>query len=81
MFVAWWNIGMLAAESQQVIWLRCMRLATGCPAAPAEAVRMVSEKLALAGLAAAGILTGHSPHKTVKRYRRAVRANWRRLSR
>jgi len=67
MFVAWWNVG--------------MRLVTGGPAAPAEAVRMVSEKLALAGPAAAGILVGHSPDKTVKRYRRAVRANRRRLSR
>ena len=81
MLAAWWNVGMLAAESQQVIWLRCMRLAAGGPVASAEAVRMVSEKLALAGPAAAGILLGHSSYKLVQRYRRAVRANRRRLSR
>jgi hypothetical protein len=81
MFVTWWNVGMLAAESQQVMWLRCTRLATAGPAASAEAVRVVSEKLARAGSAAAGILMGHAPDKTVKRYRRAVRANRRRLSR
>ena len=80
MFAAWWNIGMLAAESQQVMWLRCMRLAAGGPKASAEAMRMVSEKLALAGPAATGILMGNSA-KVVKRYRKKVRANRRRLSR
>ena len=81
MLETWWNIGLLAAESQQVMWLRCMRLAAGGPTASAEAQRMVSEKLALAAPVAVGILMGDSPDHVVKRYRRAVRANRRRLSR
>ena len=80
MFKTWWNIGMLAAESQHVMWLRCMRLAAGGPTASAEAQRMVTEKLALAGPVALRILMGDSPDKAVKRYRSAVRANRRRLS-
>jgi hypothetical protein len=80
MFKAWWDIGMLAVESQQVMWLRCMRLAAGGPTASAEAQRMVTEKLAVAVPAAAGILMGDSPDKVVKRYRRKVRTNKRRLS-
>jgi hypothetical protein len=63
MFKAWWNIRMLAAESQQVMWLRFMRLAAGGRTASAEAQRMVSEKLAIAVPAAAGILMGDSPDK------------------
>jgi len=81
MLATWWNIGMLAAESQQVMWLRCMRLAAGGPTASAEAVRMVSEKLALAAPAAAGVLMGDTATTVVRRYRRTVRANRRRLAR
>ncbi|MGB9369416.1 MAG: hypothetical protein WCE79_25750 [Xanthobacteraceae bacterium] len=81
MFKAWWDVGMLAVESQQVMWLRCMRLAAGGPTASAEAARMVSEKLAVAAPAAAGVLMGDSAVKVVKRYRKKVRANRRRLSR
>ena len=81
MFKTWWNVGMLAAEAQQVIWLRCMRLAAGGVTASAEAQRMVSEKVAAAVPAAAGIVMGDSAVKVVKRYRKKVRANRRRLSR
>lgn len=81
MFKTWWAIGMLAVESQQVIWLRTMRLAAGGSAASVEAGRMVAEKLAVAAPAAAGILMGDSAARVVKRYRRKVRANRRRLSR
>jgi hypothetical protein len=80
MFKAWWDIGMLAAESQQVMWLRFMRLAAGGPTASGEARRMVSEKLAVAAPAAAGVLMGDAATKVVKRYRTKVRANRRRLS-
>jgi hypothetical protein len=80
MFKPWWDLAMLAAESQQVIWLRCMKLAAGGSSAPREARRMVSEKLAVAAQAAAGVMLGDSPGRTVKRYRRQVRANRRRLS-
>ena len=41
---------------------------------------MISEKVALAGPVARRILMGGSPDKAVKRYRSAVRANRRRLS-
>ena len=81
MFKAWWNVGMLAAEAQQVMWLRFMRFAAGGATASAEAQRMVSEKVAVAAPVAAGILMGDSPGKVVKRYRGKVRANKRRLSR
>lgn len=81
MLKAWWNIGMLVAEAQQVMWLRFMRLTTGGAAASAEARRMVSEKVAIAAPVAAGILMGNSPNKVVKRYRKKVRSNRRRLSR
>ena len=81
MVKAWWNIGMLAAEAQEVMWLRCMRLAAGGPTASAEAQRMVTEKFAAAASAAAGILMGDLADKVVKHYRRKVRANKRRLSR
>jgi hypothetical protein len=80
-FEIWWNVGMLAAEAQQVMWLRCMRLAAGGATASAEAQRMVSEKVAFAAPAAAGILMGDSAVKVAKRYRKKVRANRRRLSR
>jgi hypothetical protein len=80
MFKAWWDVGMLAAESQQVMWLRVMRLASGGATASAEARRMASEKVAVAVPVAAGILMGDSAVKVVKRYRKKVRANKRRLS-
>jgi uncharacterized heparinase superfamily protein len=79
MFKAWWTVAMLAAEAQQVMWLRCMRLAAGGPTASAEARRMVSEKIAVAAPVATGIAMGDSPEKVVKRYRKKVRANRRRL--
>ena len=80
MFKPWWDLAMLAAESQQVIWLRCMKLGRGGSAAPHEARRMVSEKFAVAAQAAAGLMLGDSPGRAVKRYRKKVRANRRRLS-
>ena len=81
MFKPWWDLAMLTAESQQVIWLRFMRLGAGGSRAPVEARRMVSEKLAVAAQAAVGAMLGDSPGRTVKRYRKKVRANRRRLSR
>jgi len=80
MFKAWWNIGMIAVESQQAMWLRSMRFAVGGPSASAEAQRMVAEKLAIAAPAAAGILKRDTPRKVVKRHRGKVRANKRRGS-
>ena len=42
MFKAWWDLGMLAAESQQVMWLRYLKLATGGSQASAYAGRWFS---------------------------------------
>jgi len=80
MFSSWFDMTMLAMESQQVIWLRTMKLASGGPEAGVEAQRMVSEKVAAASQAAMNLMSGHSPDSVVKSYRRKVRANARRLS-
>ena len=80
MFKAWWDFGMLAAESQQVIWLRYLKLGAGGSKASSEARRMVSEKLTAATQAGMGIMMGDAPGRVVKRYRTKVRANRRRLS-
>ena len=58
MFIAWWDIGILAAETQQVMWLRFMQVAARGPNASADAQRMVIEKFAVAASAAADILMG-----------------------
>ena len=80
MFKAWWDIGMLAAESQQVIWLRYLKLAAGGPKASTEARRMVAEKVAVAAQAGLGVMLGDDGGRVVKRYRKKVRANRRRLA-
>jgi hypothetical protein len=76
----WYGLAMLAAESQQVMWLRMMRLCAGGPAAESEARRMVSEKLTAAAQASAMLMKGGTPDGVAKAYRRKVRANLRRLS-
>ena len=80
MLSSWLNVAMLAFESQQVIWLRTMKLASGGLAAQVEAERMVSEKVVAATTATAKLMAGQSPDQVVKAYRRVVRANARRLS-
>ena len=80
MFKIWSNLAMLAVESQQVIALRLMKLSTGGTDAHAEAHRMVSEKVAEANQAAMNLMLGASPDSVVYGYRKAVRANARRLS-
>jgi len=81
LFKPWWDVAMLAAEAQQVIWLRFLKLAAGGPQAPREAQRMMTEKVQTAAQVAAGIMMGDAATKVVKRYRKKVRANKRRLSR
>jgi len=77
----WYNLAMLAAESQRVIWLRSVKLAAGGEHALEEAQLMISEK-AFAAFGAAGRLAmGDSPDRIVSGYRKKVRANARRLSR
>jgi hypothetical protein len=80
-FKDWYNLMMLAAESQTVIALRLMRVSQGGRAAGAEASRMVTEKIAAAGEATATLVAGGNMDKVVKGYRRRVRKNVRRLAR
>lgn len=76
----WFGLAMLAAESQQVIWLRLMKLSAGGPKAESEARLMLTEKFAAASKATAHLMMGGNPDSLVKSYRRKVRANARRLS-
>ena len=78
---AWFDLMSLAAESQQVIWLRCLRLAQGGPRASTEAQRMSAEKLAVGTLAVVGLMSGKTPAHALQLCRARVRANRRRLSR
>lgn len=78
----------LGMEAAQVMSLRMAKLATGGPAADAEARRMVSEKVeaasALQALAMTGALGFTAPQvasRTLTHYRRKVRQNRRRLLR
>jgi hypothetical protein len=71
---------MLAAEAQQVIWLRMARLGAGGPKARREAELMVSEKVKAATEAGERMMAGPSAGSVVRSYRRKVRANLRRLS-
>jgi len=80
MFAPWYNLMMLGVESQQVIWLRLMKLAAGGAGAQTEARLMVSEKISAAHQAGERILGGGSADSVVRSYRKKVRANVRRLS-
>jgi hypothetical protein len=83
----WFEVAEFAADSQRVIALRMMRLSSGGPLAATEAHRMVSEKVAAFGEAhgalMGALMTGSSldtaAAKAYAPYRRAVRANSRRL--
>ena len=77
----WMDLMMLTVESQQVIWLRSMKLAAGGTKAEKEARLMVSEKLLMASLEGGRMLMGATSANVVKRYRSKVRANVKRLSR
>jgi hypothetical protein len=81
MYKSWINLMMLAAESQQVIWLRSMRLAAGGARAQSEAHRMVHEKIFAAGRESGRMVLGASGDSVVKGYLKKVKANMRRLSR
>ena len=80
MFRSWYNMAMLAAESQQVIWLRGLKLAAGGPKAREEAQLMVAEKMAAASQEAGRLFLGASADRVVSSYRKTVRANVRRLT-
>jgi hypothetical protein len=77
----WRDAAMLSLQAQQVIALRMMKLARGGKRARAEASRMTAEKLAEGWGLAATMARGGSPAKALKKIRRRVRGNARRLSR
>lgn len=87
MMKAWFEAAQFGADSQSVIAMRLMKIASGGPAASTEAERMVSEKVAAfaeaQGLMMAALISGKSLEaaavKAYAPYRRAVRANRRRL--
>lgn len=82
MITSYWQAWMeLAADAQQVVALRSVKLMKNTPAARRESVRMVSEKLVAAHVAGMMLATGASPDKILKHYRSKVKANRRRLSR
>ncbi|MEP7455460.1 hypothetical protein [Phyllobacterium sp. SB3] len=77
----WFNMWLLGAESQRVVWLRMWKMSVGGPAALAEANLMLQEKIDTAGQSAFRLAMGSSPASIVSNYRRKVKANERRLSR
>jgi hypothetical protein len=84
---AWFEAARFATDSNNVIALRLMKIANGGPQATTEATTMVSEKMAAfaeaQGAMFAALATGKSfqaaANKAYGPYRRAVRANRRRL--
>ena len=70
MFEAWFNLSLLAVESQQVIALRMMLAALGGPKVQAEATLMVTEKIAAANHAMGRLMMGATPDSVVTGYRR-----------
>ncbi|KQK29124.1 hypothetical protein ARD30_20135 [Bosea thiooxidans] len=81
MLKLFWEMSMLACESQQAIWLRGMKIAAGGAAAKREAELMVKEKVSAAQTAVLKAATGTGPVGIARGYRRKVQANVRRLSR
>ncbi len=77
----WFSIAMLAIESNQVMALRCAKLARGGPAAAPEFTRMVTEKVLESVAASQTLMTGGSHEKVIAGYRKRVKANARRLGR
>lgn len=90
-FEMWWRAGvegwLLGVESVSVIALRLVKLAAGGAPATAEGRRMISEKIAAGRALQARALTGRlgasapgAARRTIRLYRRRVRANRRRLT-
>ena len=72
---------MLAIDANRVVGLRVMKLMLGGKGARREAQLMVSEKIAAAVEASASLMAGASGDEIVRRYRRRVTANAKRLGR
>lgn len=77
----WVSMALLAIESNQVIALRCAKLARGGASAGPEFTRMVTEKMLEGAAAAQTLMTGGSHEKVIAAYRKRVKANARRLNR
>jgi hypothetical protein len=74
------SLMMLAVEANQVVAMRMMRLMLGGKRARREAQLMVSEKIG-AAWETASAMTGASGEQIIRRYRRHVAANAKRLGR
>ncbi|WFU41979.1 hypothetical protein QA640_05645 [Bradyrhizobium sp. CB82] len=70
---------MLALEANQVVGLRMLKLMAGGKRARGEAKLMVREKIDEAFKAGASLMAGASDEDIVRRYRRRVAANAKRL--
>jgi hypothetical protein len=79
MFFPWHTIMMLAIESNGVVGLRLMKLASGGSDAQAEADLMLREKIDAAFEAGATLMAGGTVACIVDRYRDHVSANSSRL--
>ena len=79
-FGSWFEFLGLAADAQEVIGLRMLKLAAGGTDAYGEAVLMVSEKVGTGAYATAALAAGVSVDRILAVYRQEVRANARRLS-
>jgi hypothetical protein len=74
-----YSLMMLAMESNHVVALRCMKLMRGGKRARREAELMVTEKINAALQAGGQLMAGASGDEIVRRYRRRVAANAKRL--
>jgi hypothetical protein len=75
------SLTMLAVEAHHVIGLRLMKLMLGGRGAQREAELMISEKIQAAVEAGIRLMSGASGDEIVRRYRRRVAANAKRLTR
>jgi hypothetical protein len=73
------SLMMLALESNRVVGLRLIKLMLGGRGARREAELMVREKIDAAFKASASLMAGASGDEIVRRYRRRVAANAKRL--
>jgi hypothetical protein len=80
MLYPWYNLAMLALESQQVINLRLLKFVCCQPGVQYEANLMVQEKMDAMADATTRLMTGQSSDSVVLAYRRVVHANVERLT-
>jgi hypothetical protein len=69
----------VAYKSPIVVGKRLLKFAKGDASAPIEATKMVVEKAELAAISVSSLASGRSLGSVVKKYRRKVEANARRL--